>query len=126
MEAPRAEAPGTLTVARTALEQAARVADAAFALLLAELRLARSSAIALLGLSFALVFFGVGAWLGTNAAIAALVYELTGNVFYGVGSVALLNLVGIAVVLFAMRKCARDITMPRTRRLFSRIAGKRT
>ncbi len=103
--------------AGVALEQCMRVAEAALGLLRAELRLARGSALALVWLAFALVFLGVGAWLATSAAIAAGVYELTGNLFYGIGAVALANLVGVALVLLAMRRCWRDLSMPRTRRL---------
>lgn len=109
------------TSARTAMEQAVRVAEAALSLLRAELRLARSSAIALVWLAFALIFFGVGAWLATSAAIAAGIYQLTGNVFYGIGSVALANVIAVAVVLLAMRGCWRDVTLPRSRRMFTRI-----
>lgn len=113
------------TAARAAFDQAVRVADAALALLRAELRLARSSALSMLGLAFALVFLGVGAWLATSAAIAAAIYQLTGNVFYGVGSVALANLIGVAWVLLAMRSCWRDLGLPRTRRMLGRIGQAR-
>jgi hypothetical protein len=108
--------------ARAALEQGMRVAEAAFALLRAELRLARSSAMLLIGLSFVLVFLGVGAWLATSAAIAVGVYQLTGNLFIGIGSVALANAIGIVVVLVMMRDCWRDLALPRTRRMIGRLA----
>jgi hypothetical protein len=108
-----------LTILRVAGEEAMRVASAAFALLRAELRLARSSAFVLIWLSFALVFLGVGAWLATTAAIAAGIYQLTGNVFYGVGTVALANIVGVIVVLMMMRGCWRDLSLPRTRRVLA-------
>jgi hypothetical protein len=108
--------PDTFSAARAALDQAMRVAEAALSLLRAELRLARSSALMLVWLGFALVFLGVGAWLATSAAIAAGIYQLTGNVFYGVGSVALANIIGVVVVLLAMRGCWRDLGLPRTRR----------
>ncbi|HEV7490345.1 MAG TPA: hypothetical protein VGO25_06035 [Rhodanobacteraceae bacterium] len=101
---------------KTAVDEALRVSSAALALLRAELRLARSSAFVLVWLSFALVFLGVGAWLATSAAIAAGVYQLTGNMFYGIGSVALANILGVILVLFAMRGCWRDLALPRTRR----------
>ena len=131
MEAPEATAQdppqdGAFVSARIAMEQAARVAEAALALLRAELRLARSSAFALIGLGFALIFLGVGAWLATSAAIAAAIYQLTGNVFYGIGSVALANLIGVGVVLYAMRGCWRDLGMPRTRRMLGRFGHART
>lgn len=113
--------PDAFAVARAAMDQALRVVEAAFALLRAELRLARSSALMLVWLGFALVFLGVGAWLATSAAIAAGIYQLTGNVFYGVGSVALANLIGVAIVLFAMRGCWRDLGLPRTRRAVLRL-----
>jgi len=92
-------------------------------LLRAELRLARSSAFALIGLGFALVFLGVGAWLATSAAIAAGVYQLTGNVFVGIGSVALANIAGAFAVMFAMRGCWRDLGLPRSRRLLADFRG---
>ena len=111
--------------ARAALDQAMRVAEAALALLRAEFRLARSSAILMIWLGFALIFLGVGAWLGTSAAIAAGIYQLTGNVFYGVASVALANLAGIVWVLLVMRNCWRDLTLPRTRRALGEIGATR-
>lgn len=111
---------------RVAAEQALRVIAAAAALLRAEIAVARASAIALVWLSFALVFLGVGAWLATSAAIAAGVYELTGNVFYGVGSVALANIVGALAVMLAMRGCWRDLTLPRTRRALADLTESAT
>lgn len=117
--------PDVLAAAGGALGEAVRVAEAALALLRAELRLARSSALALVWLAFVLVFLGVGAWLATSAAIAAGIYELTGNLFYGIGSVALANLVGIAMVLLAMRRCWRDLTLPRTRRVLGQLKEPR-
>jgi hypothetical protein len=120
-EAPRAPDTDAFTAARLALDQAARVAEAALALLRAELRLARSSALILVWLAFALVFLGVGAWLATSAAIAAGIYQLTGNVFYGIGSVALANVCGVVAVLWAMRGCWRDLALPRTRRMLTRL-----
>lgn len=110
------EDPDPVTLIKTAVDESLRVASAALALLRAELRLARSSAFVLVWLSFALVFLGVGAWLATSAAIAAGIYQLTGNVFYGIGSVALANIIGVIAVLFAMRGCWRDLALPRTRR----------
>lgn len=112
--------------ARDALEQALRAVAAAFALLRAELRLARSSAMMLVWLAFALVFLGVGAWLAASAAIAAGIYELTGSIFYGVGSVALANLCGVGIVLLMMRTCWRDLALPRTRRMLHRVGHATT
>ena len=112
--------------ARDALEQALRAVAAAFALLRAELRLARSSAMMLVWLAFALVFLGVGAWLAASAAIAAGIYELTGSIFYGVGSVALANLGGVGIVLLMMRTCWRDLALPRTRRMLHRVGHATT
>lgn len=119
---PRSDA---FAAASGALEQALRVAEAALALLRAELRLARGSALALVWLAFALIFLGVGAWLATSAAIAAGVYQLTGNLFVGIGSVALANVIGIVLALFAMRSCWRDLTLPRTRRMLGQLTDGR-
>lgn len=115
-----------IAAARDALEQAVHAVGAAFALLRAELRLARSSAMMLVWLGFALVFLGVGAWLAASAAIAAGIYELTGSVFYGVGSVALANLAGVGIVLLMMRTCWRDLALPRTRRMLHRVGHATT
>lgn len=117
-----ASEPGTLSAVREALQGALRVAEASLGLLRAELRLARSSALTLVWLSFALIFLGVGAWLATSAAIAAGIYLLSGNILVGIGSVALANLAGIAWVLYLMRRCWRDLSLPRTRKL---ITGSR-
>jgi hypothetical protein len=119
------QAESTIDAAQSALGQTVRMAEAAAALLRCELRLARSSALTLVWLSFALVFFGVGAWLATSAAIAAGIYQLTGNAFYGIGSVALANLVAVAAVLYAMRGCWRDVSLPRTRRMLGRFGQVR-
>ena len=125
IDARPAQSVDTLETAREALAQALRVAEAALALLRAELRLARSSALILVWLGFALVFLGVGAWLATSAAIAAGIYELTGNMFYGIGGVALANLTGVGVVLYAMRDCWRDLALPRTRRMLGQLGQAR-
>jgi hypothetical protein len=111
--------------ARNAFDQAVRVAQAALALLRAELSLARSSALLLVWLSFLLVFLGVGAWLAASAAIAVGVYQLSGNLFLGIGSVALANVIGGVAVLFAMRGCWRDLALPRTRRVLAGITEAR-
>jgi len=114
--------PGPFSAAREALQGALRVAEASLALLRAELRLARSSALTLVWLAFALIFLGVGAWLATSAAIAAGIYLLSGNILVGIGAVALANLAGIAWVLHLMKRCWHDLSLPRTRQL---IVGSR-
>lgn len=115
----------TITAARAVIDETGDMARAALALLRAELQLARSSALMMVWLGFALVLLGVGAWLATSAAIAAGIYQLTGSIFYGIGSVALANMIGIAVVLFAMRGCWRDLALPRTRRMLGRFGQAR-
>lgn len=98
---------------------ALRVAEAALTLVRAEFALARRSALGLVWLGFALVFFGVGAWLATSAAFAAGIYQITDNIFVGIGVVALLNLIGVVAVLALMRRNWRDLGFPRTRRMIS-------
>jgi len=112
---------GTLAAARLALEQAVRVAEAALAVLRAELRLARSSALLLVALAAVLLVLGLGAWFALNAALAAGIYELTGHIVLGIGAAALANIAGIAAVLVAMRRCWRDLSLPRTRRLLGEL-----
>lgn len=116
---------GDVAAARDVIAQAVNVAESALALLRAEFRLARSSALLLVWLSFLLVFLGVGAWLATSAAIAVGVYLLSGNLLYGIGSVALANVVGMVVVLRAMKACWRDLALPRTRRAIGRFGEAR-
>ncbi len=106
---------------RAAAAAALRVAEAALTLVRAEFALARSSALRLVWLSFALIFFGVGAWLATSAALAAAVYQLTGNLLVGIGSVAVLNLICVAVILWTMLKHWRDLSFPRTRHVVARL-----
>lgn len=108
--------------ARITFDHAVAAVEAAWALLCAELQLARSSAIALAGFALLLIVLGVGAWLATSAAIAAGIYQLTDNIFYGIATVALGNIVGAVFVLFAIRRCWRDMSLPRTRRAIGNIA----
>jgi hypothetical protein len=92
-----------------------QVAEASLVLLKSELRLARRSAIALVWLAFALVFVGATAWLSACAAIAVGIYQLAGNVLVGVAAVALANVLGAIWIVFAMRRCWRDVGLPETR-----------
>lgn len=104
---------------RDALRGALQVAEASFALLRSELRLARSSAMAIIWLAFAFIILGAGAWLSTIAAIAAGIYQLSGNFFIGVAVVAVINLAGIGWVVVMMRRCWRDLSLPQTRALIT-------
>lgn len=117
-ESPHAEE-SLLASAREALLGAMQVAEAALALLRAELRLARSSALSLVWLGFALIFFGGSAWLAISASLAVAIYQLTGNPLAGAGMVALANLAAVAWVVLAMRRCWRDLGLPRTRALLA-------
>ena len=109
----------------TAFTQGLRVADAAWLLCRAELRLARSSAGALSVLALVLVFLVVGAWLALGATLAVGLYELSGSLTLGIGSVALLNLIGAGFVAWRMLVCWRDLSLPRTRRLLADVAQVR-
>lgn len=131
MEAPAIEGEGAKPAqdawneAATAFAQGLRVADAAWLLCRAELRLARSSAGALAVLVLVLVFLVVGAWLALGATLAAGLYELSGSLTLGIGGVALLNLAGAAFVVWRMLGCWRDLWLPRTRRALARVAEVR-
>lgn len=94
-----------------------QVAEASLALLRSELRLARSSALMLIWLAFALIILGAGIWLTSIAAIVAGIYQLSGNIFLSVAAVALANLVGVGWVILVMRRCWRDLSLPQTRAL---------
>lgn len=107
--------------AQAALTEAARVGGAMLALLRAELRLARSSALALVGFALALVLLGAGAWLATSAAIVVGIQALTGSLLLGLVGVALANMVGAIFALLAIRTCWRDLGLPRTRRVITQI-----
>jgi hypothetical protein len=111
---------GAIGALGDAFRSAVGAVESAWALLRAELRLARSSALALVWLGFALVFLGVGAWLATSVALGALLYWWLGNFAAAAGGIALANLVGGALVLAAMRRCWHDLSLPRTRGL---VAG---
>ncbi|HET9034436.1 MAG TPA: hypothetical protein VFN25_16215 [Dokdonella sp.] len=116
-EAAPATADSLLDTMRDALRGALQVIEASFSLLRSELRLARSSALTIVWLAFALVALGAGAWLSTIAAIALGVYQLSGNLFLGVAVVAAINLGGVVWVTLAMRRCWRDVSLPQTRAL---------
>ncbi|MGA9340754.1 MAG: hypothetical protein WBV61_00285 [Rhodanobacteraceae bacterium] len=102
-----------------AIQAGLRVVQSALVLLRAELRLARSSAVSLIWLSFALIFFGVGAWLAISATLAVGIYAMTGSMLAGVAAVGVANILGAVAVLWVMRRCWRDLSLPRTRRLLS-------
>ena len=102
-----------------AVQGSVEVAKAGFTLLRSELVLARSSAMAIVWLAFAFIILGAGAWLASIAAIAAGIYQLSGNFFIGVGVVALINLAGIGWVVLMMKRCWRDLSLPQTRALFA-------
>lgn len=102
---------------RDALRGALQVFEASLSLLRSELRLARSSAMAIIWLGFALIALGAGAWLATIAAIAVGVYQLSGNLFLGVAVVAAINLAGLLWVALTMRRCWHDLSLPQTRAL---------
>ena len=102
---------------RDALHGALKVAEASFALLRSELRLARSSAMTLIWLAFAFIILGAGAWLSTIAAVATGIYQVSGNFFLGIAVVAVINLAGIVWVVLIMRRCWRDLSLPQTRAL---------
>lgn len=118
-ETPEPEQRGMLETIRNAAEAALRIAEASLELLRAELRLARRSALRIVGLGLVLIFLGVGAWLATGAAIAAGIYQLTGNAFYGIGFVALANIVGLVVALLTIKRYWKDLSLPRTRAMLS-------
>lgn len=109
--------------ARAVLDAALGTFQSSLALLRAELRLARSSASLLVALAAILAVLAIGAWLALLALIAAGVHELSGNWFIGVGSVFVLNALGIVWVVLIMRRCLRDLGMPRTRRMLSGLQG---
>lgn len=110
-------------IARDAFAAAMQVAEASLALLRAELQLAKRSAGMIVGLAFALIFLGATAWLAVAAAIAVGVYQLSGNLFFGIASVAAINIFGALWVIVGMRRCWRDLTLPRTRALIVSGSG---
>lgn len=108
------------------LEQARALFEAALAtfqssldLFKAEFRLAKRSASTLLMMAAIAVVLAISAWLALLALIAAGVYELTGNWFFGIGTVVVLTAAGIVWVVVVIKRCLRDVAMPRTRRMLS-------
>ncbi|MBN8728217.1 MAG: hypothetical protein J0H15_11035 [Xanthomonadales bacterium] len=111
-----------LAAARDAAVQTARVATAAWGVLRAELRLAKTSAgrLVVFGL-LALVLAG-SAWLAILATIAVALYQLTHSLLIGVGAVALANVLGVAWLALLLRSCARDLDLPHTRRILAELS----
>lgn len=123
-EAPPASERGLIDVARDAFSGAMQVAEATLALLRAELQLARRSAVTLIGLAFALAFLGTAVWLSVNAAVAVGIFQLSGNLFVGIGLVAVLNIAGAFWVVAGMRRAWRDLTLPHTRAVIASGSGR--
>ena len=111
--------PSLVDVARTVFDGAMKVAEASLALLRAELQLAKRSAATIIWLAFALIFLGATAWLSLAAAIAVGVYQLSGNLFLGIATVAAINIAGVLWTIAGMRRCWRDLTLPHTRALIA-------
>jgi len=124
--APAADAPSGVDALRGAFDRTFEVGRATLVLLRAELGLARISAQSLLWLALLLVVLALGAWFAIGAAIAAGIYELTGNVFYGIGAVALANVAGVVIVVVMMRTRWRDLSLPRTRSALGRLREPRS
>lgn len=118
-EAAPASERGLVDIAHDAFTAAMQVAEASLALLRAELQLAGRSAISIIWLSFALIFLGVTAWLFSTAAIAAGIYQLSGNLFLGIATVAAFNIAGALWVIAGIRRCWRDLSLPQTRALMA-------
>ena len=98
---------------------------ASFALVRAEFRLARNSALFLLAMSCVLIVLAVGTWLGLLTLVAAGIARLAGSWFAGIGTVVLLNSAGGAWVFLLIRRAFRDMSMPRTRRMLSGMRPQR-
>ncbi len=114
-----------LELAKHSLECAIQAVVATGNLLRAELKLAGASALALAGLGFMLIVLAFGAWLGINAVIVAAVFAWSGSVLLGSAVVFIANAAGAVVVVASMKRCWRDIGLPRTRRLLSRQPSDR-
>ena len=115
--APPIPEPSLVDVARNAFVGAIRVAEASLALLRAELQVARRSAATIIWLAFALILLGATAWLCFTAAFAVGIFQLSGNLFLGIASVAAINIAGALWAIAGMRRCWRDLTLPHTRAL---------
>lgn len=105
--------------ARALFDAALATFQSSLAVMRAEFALAKNSTGSLFALAAGLLVLAIGTWLALLALIAAAVYELVGNWFIGIGSVVLLNGIGIAWVALAMRQRLRDLTMPRTRAMLA-------
>lgn len=110
----------TASLAAQALDDLFEAMRAAARLLRVELRLARSSLAAILWLAFATLVLAFGAWLGLNALAFAAVHAWSGSVLLSAGVVFVANLGGVLWCGAIMRRCMRDLALPRTRRLFDR------
>lgn len=110
----------TASLVGRALDDLVDAARATGRLLRAELRLARSSVTAIIWFAFATLVLAFGAWLGLNALIVAGVHAWSGSVLLGACLVFLANLGGAIWTVSVMRRCVRDLTLPRTRSLFDR------
>ncbi len=112
----------TASLAARMLDDVFEALRAAGHLLRAELRLARSSLVAIIWLAFATLVFAFGAWLGLNVLAFSVVHAWTGSVPLGAGAVLLANLGGAVWCVAILRRCLRDLALPRTRRMFDRDA----
>jgi len=114
---PPADEPNFVDLAVASAQSAVELASAALSLVKAEFALARASALQLILLGFALIFFGVVAWLGLAATLTVGLFALIGNLFFSVVIVTAANIAACWLIFLAMRRRYRNLSLPRTRAL---------
>lgn len=114
---------GDVEAMKAVAEQALESGQAALDVAGAELRLARSSTGPLLIRAALLLLLGLGAWLLLLALAAAGLYRLSGSWWLSFSALLLLTLAGCAALLVGIRRCLRDLSLPRTRRALRQFRG---
>lgn len=87
----------------------------AWALLQAELGLARRSLVALVVMTGLMVLFVLGTWIGVLLLVAATTYRISGSLLAAAAAVLASNVVAAAATVWRMKRAARDLGLPRSR-----------
>lgn len=95
----------------------------AWALLQAEMQLARRSLVTLVVMTGLMVLFVLGTWLGLLLVLAAAAYRFSGSVLAAAAVVLASNVIAAGVTVWRIKRAARDLALPRSRAALRQLGG---
>lgn len=112
-----ADAPSVAELAHSASDYAKAWSD----LLVQETRLARVSAIRLIFAAMLVPMFALGIFVALNAGAAAFAQHWLHDWSASIAAIVLLDIAGLWLVLLAMQRWWRNLSLPRSRAALTRV-----